>query len=42
MTYSIDCYAWVKYPLDCVGCGKCIKTCDTGAVELITNERKTK
>jgi adenylylsulfate reductase subunit B len=37
MRYSMDCYAWVKYPLDCVGCGKCVRVCDAGAVKLVTN-----
>lgn len=37
MRYSIDCYAWARYPMDCVGCGKCLSVCPTGAIVLITN-----
>ncbi|KAA6321324.1 Electron transport complex subunit RsxB [termite gut metagenome] len=40
MKYTDDykAYAEVRYPADCIGCGKCLSVCSWGAIELITNE----
>ncbi|KAA6336254.1 hypothetical protein EZS27_015570 [termite gut metagenome] len=40
MRYTDDnkAYAEVWYPLDCIGCGKCLSVCSSRAIELIVNE----